>query len=172
MQCTPGPHLSVLSADSCLFTFAGPYRLSKVSQGAAKSLLTRFRMCDSCKSMPADRLIKSVMIAQTSSCVCTVSEALSSPSCDTWPRKTACTWQVEAEKAAWELSKEHGFTLLTVNPTFVIGPVISDRIDATSIQTVQVHAFSSHLALPFLALPFLACPLLAFPLLAGPLLTP
>jgi nucleoside-diphosphate-sugar epimerase len=45
--------------------------------------------------------------------------------------------KVEAEKAAWELSKEHGFTLLTVNPTFVIGPVISNRVDATSIQTVQ-----------------------------------
>ena len=41
--------------------------------------------------------------------------------------------QAEAEKAAWELSKAEGFDLVTINPTFVLGPVIGNRADATSI---------------------------------------
>ena len=41
--------------------------------------------------------------------------------------------QAEAERAAWEVSKAEGFDLVTINPTFVLGPVIGDRADATSI---------------------------------------
>lgn len=50
--------------------------------------------------------------------------------------------QVAAEKAAWEASRKEGFELVTICPTFVLGPVISNRADATSILDVKV----SHLA--------------------------
>jgi hypothetical protein len=46
--------------------------------------------------------------------------------------------QTEAEKAAWEMSKAEGFDLVTINPTFVLGPVIGDRADATSILCFKV----------------------------------
>lgn len=38
-----------------------------------------------------------------------------------------------AEKVAWDLSKKHGFKLVTINPVFVFGPVLSSRADATSV---------------------------------------
>lgn len=47
--------------------------------------------------------------------------------------------QVAAERAAWEASKQHGFELVTICPTFVLGPVISNRADATSILDVKVR---------------------------------
>ena len=46
--------------------------------------------------------------------------------------------QTLAEKAAWDLSKKHGFELVTVNPTFVFGPVLSNRADATSVLMMKV----------------------------------
>ena len=46
--------------------------------------------------------------------------------------------QVAAEKAAWGASKREGFELVTICPTFVLGPVISARTDATSILDVKV----------------------------------
>ena len=48
--------------------------------------------------------------------------------------------QVTAEKLAWELSNQHGFKLVTICPTFVIGPVLGPRADATSILNVRVGA--------------------------------
>ncbi|KAL3141742.1 hypothetical protein ABBQ32_004424 [Trebouxia sp. C0010 RCD-2024] len=45
--------------------------------------------------------------------------------------------KVAAEKAAWEASKKSGFELVTICPTFVLGPVISNRVDATSILDVK-----------------------------------
>jgi len=52
-------------------------------------------------------------------------------------RAFACCAQVAAERAAWELSKEHGFKLCVINPSFVLGPVVSSRTDATSIDTMK-----------------------------------
>lgn len=49
--------------------------------------------------------------------------------------------QTEAEKAAWEMSKAEGFDLVTINPTFVLGPVIGDRADATSILCFKVRPY-------------------------------
>lgn len=43
-----------------------------------------------------------------------------------------------AEKAGWEIAKEHGLDLVTINPSFVVGPVISSRLEATSVITVKV----------------------------------
>ncbi|KAK9810012.1 hypothetical protein WJX72_003318 [[Myrmecia] bisecta] len=45
--------------------------------------------------------------------------------------------KTEAEKAAWELSKQHGFELVTINPTFVLGPITSARTDAESIKAAK-----------------------------------
>ncbi|KAL3153255.1 hypothetical protein ABBQ38_011605 [Trebouxia sp. C0009 RCD-2024] len=45
--------------------------------------------------------------------------------------------KVAAEKAAWAASKQSGFELVTICPTFVLGPVISSRVDATSILDVK-----------------------------------
>ena len=41
--------------------------------------------------------------------------------------------KVTAEKAAWEIAKAEGFKMVTVNPSFVVGPPTSDRNDGTSI---------------------------------------
>ncbi len=46
--------------------------------------------------------------------------------------------QTLAEKTAWDLSKKHGFELVTVNPVFVFGPVLSSRADATSVLMMKV----------------------------------
>ncbi len=54
-------------------------------------------------------------------------------------RATARRAQVAAERAAWELSKEHGFKLCVINPSFVLGPVVSSRTDATSIDTMKAR---------------------------------
>lgn len=45
--------------------------------------------------------------------------------------------KVAAERAAWEASKKDGWDLVTICPTFVLGPVISNRADATSILDVK-----------------------------------
>jgi nucleoside-diphosphate-sugar epimerase len=45
--------------------------------------------------------------------------------------------KVTAEKTAWDIAKKHGFDLVVINPTFVIGPVLSSRTDATSITIVK-----------------------------------
>ncbi|KAL0020054.1 hypothetical protein WJX77_011516 [Trebouxia sp. C0004] len=45
--------------------------------------------------------------------------------------------QVAAEREAWEISKKHNFELVTIYPTFVLGPVISNWADATSILEVK-----------------------------------
>ena len=47
--------------------------------------------------------------------------------------------QTVAERAAWELSKEHGFDLVTIQPGFVIGPVLGHRADAQSVKTLKAR---------------------------------
>lgn len=46
--------------------------------------------------------------------------------------------QTVAEQAAWEIAKKEDLDLCVINPTFVLGPVISERTDATSIKNVKV----------------------------------
>ena len=46
--------------------------------------------------------------------------------------------QTVAEREAWKLAKEHGFDLVTVQPSYVIGPVLGQRADATTVQTLIV----------------------------------
>ncbi len=43
-----------------------------------------------------------------------------------------------AEKAAWKIAEEHDLHLVTINPVFVIGPVLSARTDATSVNMIKV----------------------------------
>ena len=43
-----------------------------------------------------------------------------------------------AELAAWDMAKKHGFHLCVINPTFVLGPVVSSRTDATSVNIFKV----------------------------------
>ncbi|KAK9842312.1 hypothetical protein WJX81_005982 [Elliptochloris bilobata] len=45
--------------------------------------------------------------------------------------------KVAAERVAWDMAKEHGFHLCVINPSFVLGPVISSRTDATSIDVFK-----------------------------------
>ncbi|KAK9812007.1 hypothetical protein WJX73_008070 [Symbiochloris irregularis] len=42
-----------------------------------------------------------------------------------------------AEKLAWDFAKEHGIDLVTINPTGVFGPVISQRSDSTSVKQLK-----------------------------------
>ncbi|KAL0486426.1 tetraketide alpha-pyrone reductase [Acrasis kona] len=44
--------------------------------------------------------------------------------------------KVKAERAAWDYVKDNGINLTTIHPGFVLGPVNSDRVDATSVKTV------------------------------------
>ena len=55
-----------------------------------------------------------------------------------WQLTYHATLQTLAEKAAWDLSKKHGFHLITINPVFVFGPVLSSRADATSVLMMKV----------------------------------
>ncbi len=57
--------------------------------------------------------------------------------------------QVAAEREAWDASKKHNFELITICPTFVLGPVISNRADATSILDVKVHDLAMMVLLPY-----------------------
>lgn len=55
--------------------------------------------------------------------------------------------KVLAEKAAWEIAKREGIDLVIINPVFVVGPVLSNRVDATSIKLLKVmHAVPGHCA--------------------------
>ena len=57
--------------------------------------------------------------------------------------------QVMAEKEAWKIAREHGVELVTIHPTFVIGPVLSARTDATSVKNITVSGgpHTGHLGL-------------------------
>lgn len=57
--------------------------------------------------------------------------------------------QTLAEKAAWDLSKKHGFHLVTINPVFVFGPVLSPRSDATSVLMMKVRCNTAGLVCNF-----------------------
>ena len=46
--------------------------------------------------------------------------------------------QTSAEKAAWKYAKEHSLDLITILPNFVLGPVITSRVDGLSAQFMQV----------------------------------
>ena len=50
---------------------------------------------------------------------------------------TSLYLQTLAEQAAWDMAKKEGFDLVVINPTLVIGPIISARTDATSIKNVK-----------------------------------
>lgn len=42
-----------------------------------------------------------------------------------------------AEKEAWKLAGEHGFDLVTINPSLVVGPPATSRVDGTSIGGIK-----------------------------------
>ncbi|KAK9850976.1 hypothetical protein WJX84_006340 [Apatococcus fuscideae] len=42
--------------------------------------------------------------------------------------------KVQAEKAAWDFCKKNGIDMVTIHPTLVMGPVISQRLDAQSVK--------------------------------------
>lgn len=45
--------------------------------------------------------------------------------------------KVSAEKVAWEAAKGAKWTLSVVNPSFILGPTLSRRIDGTSCRTIK-----------------------------------
>jgi nucleoside-diphosphate-sugar epimerase len=42
-----------------------------------------------------------------------------------------------AEKAAWEIAEKEGFELVAINPTLVLGPILSSRADGVSRRTIS-----------------------------------
>ena len=51
--------------------------------------------------------------------------------------------QAQAERAAWDMAKEAGLDLVTINPSLVLGPVLTSRADATSIILMKVRENAS-----------------------------
>jgi dihydroflavonol-4-reductase len=45
--------------------------------------------------------------------------------------------KTEAEKAAWEFSQGKKWDLVVINPSFILGPTLSNRIDSTSVNVVK-----------------------------------
>lgn len=48
--------------------------------------------------------------------------------------------QVQAERAAWDFCNQKGIDLVTICPTYILGPVTSNRIDAQSVKNFIVSA--------------------------------
>ena len=46
--------------------------------------------------------------------------------------------QVQAEKAAWKFAEDHNIDLVTIQPSVIIGPVLSAR-GGISVSQVQVN---------------------------------
>ena len=46
--------------------------------------------------------------------------------------------QVEAEKAAWAVAKEHNLDLVTINPSYVLGPILNATEDALTSGIIKV----------------------------------
>jgi nucleoside-diphosphate-sugar epimerase len=42
-----------------------------------------------------------------------------------------------AERAAWDLSQGAPWSLVTINPAFILGPSLSDRLDGASVSTLR-----------------------------------
>jgi len=42
-----------------------------------------------------------------------------------------------AEETAWNIAKENNIDLVVINPSFIIGPILTSRSDATSIKAVK-----------------------------------
>ncbi|KAK9812018.1 hypothetical protein WJX73_009173 [Symbiochloris irregularis] len=53
--------------------------------------------------------------------------------------KATCYYMSKAvaEQAAWQFAKEHGIDLVVICPTSVFGPVISQRVDSTSVKRIK-----------------------------------
>jgi len=49
-----------------------------------------------------------------------------------------------AEKTAWEFSEGKHWKLATICPTFILGPPLSDRIDAVSVQAIKSLLEGTH----------------------------
>ena len=57
--------------------------------------------------------------------------------------------QVQAERAAWDFCSQNSIDLVTINPTYVLGPVTSSRVDAQSVKNFIVRAhLPASLSLP------------------------
>lgn len=62
--------------------------------------------------------------------------------------------QKMAEKAAWSLARENGIDLVTINPIFVFGPVVSKRKEATSVSMTVVRSLKYYKMLRVLSARF------------------
>jgi hypothetical protein len=49
-----------------------------------------------------------------------------------------CFLQTLAEKLAWELSSEYKFDLVSINPSFMLGPAVSAYGTSNSIMEMKV----------------------------------
>ena len=60
-----------------------------------------------------------------------------------WEHEVLVCLQTSAERAAWKYAKEHSLDLITILPNFVLGPVITSRVDGLSAQFMQVAQWDS-----------------------------
>nr|TKW18239.1 hypothetical protein SEVIR_5G419300v2 [Setaria viridis] len=89
------------------------------------------------RSCKKNLLLKRVILTSSSSTVRIKDEADLPPNVlldeTSWSSIEYCeSLQILAEKAAWEFAKEHKIDLVTVLPTFVIGPSLSPELGPTS----------------------------------------
>ena len=49
--------------------------------------------------------------------------------------------KVQAEQAAWQIAKEMNIDLVTINPQFIMGPLLSSRTDGTSVGYMRVRFY-------------------------------
>ena len=54
--------------------------------------------------------------------------------------KFMCIPQTQAERTAWDFCEKNGIDLVTINPTYVLGPVTSNRVDAQSVKNFIVRS--------------------------------
>ena len=57
--------------------------------------------------------------------------------------------QTLAEKLAWDLSTEYKFDLVSINPSFMLGPAVSAYGTSNSIMEMKVHPQSIPFILHF-----------------------
>ncbi|KAF8038614.1 hypothetical protein BT93_B1213 [Corymbia citriodora subsp. variegata] len=137
---------SVVDGCECVFHTASPVLLSaaepqaEIIDPALKGTLNVLRSCEKASS------IKRVVVTSSMAAVAFSAKPLTSGIVidETWYsdpdfcEKSKLWYMLSktlAEKAAWEFAKENGIDLVTINPGYVIGPILQPTVNLT-VQTI------------------------------------